>query len=526
MKKRLFLVITSLLFLGQGAWAEATVSFVVSDTEKGTAESPFKIKSEDDLNTLASDVNSGTKYKNVHFKLTEDLDYSVKTFTPIGMGYESEGGKPFQGIFDGDDHIISNIDYQSEKEGVGLFGYIFYPAVIKNLKLDGCSFSGNSYVGAIVGFGSGSAHKNEEFGIYNCTVTNTTTNTTVSANDMYAGGIIGYCGNLIVSNCTSSATVSGSNDASCLGGIAGWLYEGTIDNCFFTGSIETTNQEAETGKIAGARGGYDNYDNFIEGSEGTIKLTLYDDDSQTIKNADRITYYNGVEDVDVTLSGRTLYRDNGWNTLCLPFGVSDGDETDDVSFTGTPLEGADVRTLESSEFDSSTGVLTLNFTSVNKIEAGKPYIVKWEDDETDKLPDLVNPVFQGVTISSTDPEDNTTNWIDFVGTYSPVPLSAGDTESLYLSDASKLYYPSEAVTVKSFRGYFKLKNGLTAGSADRQIRAINLDFDEQGESNSISTILPDASAATGWYTLDGRKLLDEPVQKGMYIRNGQKVMIK
>ncbi len=243
-----------------------------------------------------------------------------------------------------------------------------------------------------------------------------------------------------------------------------------------------------------------------------IRLTDNADNSEVISQNDgRVR--------KVTLSGRTLYRDNGWNTLCLPFSLS--------SLTGTPLEGADVRTLESSSF--ADGTLTLNFTSVNKIEAGKPYIVKWVDDETDQLPDLVNPVFQDVTISSTDPDDNTTNWIDFVGTYSPVTLSAGDTESLYLSDASKLYYPSADVTIGACRAYFKLKNGLTAGeptTGSSGIKAFVLNFDEESESNSISTINADAASSDGWFTLDGRRLLDAPVQKGMYIHDGRKVFIK
>ena len=73
---------------------------------------------------------------------------------------------------------------------------------------------------------------------------------------------------------------------------------------------------------------------------------------------------------DVTLTDRTLYKDGDWNTLCLPFALS--------SFTGTPLEGATVKTLESTAF--SNGTLTMNFSNdLTSIEAGKPYIVKWDE---------------------------------------------------------------------------------------------------------------------------------------------------
>ena len=94
-------------------------------------------------------------------------------------------------------------------------------------------------------------------------------------------------------------------------------------------------------------------------------ITLADaaDNSATIAAADGAI-------LDVTLQGRTLYKDGDWNTLCLPF---------DVEISGSVLDGdgVDVRTLSSSSFED--GMLTLTFTGkgdVTKMEAGKPYIIK------------------------------------------------------------------------------------------------------------------------------------------------------
>ncbi len=79
---------------------------------------------------------------------------------------------------------------------------------------------------------------------------------------------------------------------------------------------------------------------------------------------------------DVMLVRRMLYKDGTWNTLCLPFGV--------VNLSSTPLEGATVKTLGSTDL-SDDGTLTLNFTDATGIEAGKPYILKWDLPK----PDLV-----------------------------------------------------------------------------------------------------------------------------------------
>ena len=85
-------------------------------------------------------------------------------------------------------------------------------------------------------------------------------------------------------------------------------------------------------------------------------------------NTDAISKLNNVS-ILTALDGRTLYRDGEWNTLTVPFNVND--------FTGTPLQGATVKTLSSTDY--SDGTLTLNFEDATSIEAGKPYIVKWAD---------------------------------------------------------------------------------------------------------------------------------------------------
>ena len=85
-------------------------------------------------------------------------------------------------------------------------------------------------------------------------------------------------------------------------------------------------------------------------------------------NTDAISKLNNVS-ILTALDGRTLYRDGEWNTLTVPFNVND--------FTGTPLQGATVKTLSSADY--SDGTLTLNFEDATSIEAGKPYIVKWAD---------------------------------------------------------------------------------------------------------------------------------------------------
>ena len=83
----------------------------------------------------------------------------------------------------------------------------------------------------------------------------------------------------------------------------------------------------------------------------------------------------------VTLSNRTIYSDDDWNTLCLPFNMGDTNAEAGHHFDGTELEGAIVKQLDPTNSSlSNDGTLTLNFTDATNIEAGKPYIVKWNPE--------------------------------------------------------------------------------------------------------------------------------------------------
>ena len=94
-------------------------------------------------------------------------------------------------------------------------------------------------------------------------------------------------------------------------------------------------------------------------------LDEYEYNSQRIKDANGQTR-------NVTFSGRTIYSDGDWNTLCLPFDMSES------QIASSPLAGYTIKSLDGtlSNLDGN-GTLTLRFNTATTIEAGRPYIVKW-----------------------------------------------------------------------------------------------------------------------------------------------------
>jgi len=223
----------------------------------------------------------------------------------------------------------------------------------------------------------------------------------------------------------------------------------------------------------------------------------------------------GCKVASVVLSGRTWPADGSWNTLCLPFDLN--------AFEGTPLEGAMVKELASSDFDGS--VLTLHFTEAFGIKAGRPYIVRFDSGEA-----ITSPVFTDVVINNT-LETATTTFADFVGSYNAMVLEGNDRSKLYLGANDKLYWPKNDVKMGACRAYFELKDIPADLLANGM--AITFDIDGEGQATGILGHDTKCTGDNALYDITGRKMRSEglqanqhPLRKGIYISRGRKIVIK
>ncbi len=561
MRKNVILV--ALLAMSGGAMAQGSWEDLISEPEIiDNINKQITISKEGELAWIAYQVNEGESdfdgFDGYTITLNKDLDFLGHIWKPIGYGDELDG-KSFKGTFNGKDeegniHTIKHLDVKNGC-GVGLFGCI-YNATIKNLILEDCHFTGEYNVGAIVGNNGGSTYgsNNPNVGIYNCHVGSGVTVTAEGENEddgLNAGGIIGCLSSITVSNCTSAATVKG---VTCVGGIAGLLLGeiidgkqcGEIDDCYYLGyDIQASDEDlGEYGTIVGARG-YPDPDTegaIQKGTEGRIHITLFDNDvnnndiiinNNSLNNEQRIFYYLGMEDISITIQGRTLYRDGSWNTLCLPFSPIPG--------TTTPLEEGNpvVQELEESTYDEETNTLNLVFkeltNGIHDMSPRYPYIVKWNAGTP-----LENPTFNHVVMVGSDvsePNDVEQDNVSFCGIYTTIDIFTTEKTNLYLGydsneKTSKLYYPwgneMEYFYINSFRAYFKLI-GLTADQTSSSNGINNFVLNFGGESTGIKEIsnpISHASNSSEWFSLDGRKWDSKPKAKGIYVNNGQKVVIK
>ena len=171
-------------------------------------------------------------------------------------------------------------------------------------------------------------------------------------------------------------------------------------------------------------------------------------------------------------------------------------------------------------YDAWEEKLYLYFKQATEIKAGKPYIVKPQSD-------INGPTFSNVQItrSSASIESGDVG-ILFVGNFDPAPLEKYNTCNLYLGSNDKLYYPgTDGFKVNAFRGYF-LVDPSDEGAFESEVRSVFLNFgDDETTSIELSPSIINKNDDT-WYSLDGIRLSKKPSEKGIYIHNGRKEVLK
>ena len=196
----------------------------------GEPNDPYQITTAEDLMLLGESPEDYDK----HFKLIADIDLSVykgSTFNIIGtLGSRNTPAKPFTGVFDGNEHVISNFTYTAEGDSyIGFFRHINGPnAEIRNLGLIDPNITGKecSYVGSLVGFlGSG-------------TITNCYVKDGIISGDNEIGGLVGINSGTITHCSVKDCTVSGDRE---IGGLVGQSSNGTVTDCCCTGTVGGNN---------------------------------------------------------------------------------------------------------------------------------------------------------------------------------------------------------------------------------------------------------------------------------------------
>ena len=284
---------------------------------------------------------------------------------------------------------------------------------------------------------------------------------------------------------------------------SGWIYKTNVKANPYT----LTGLSANTDYLVNIQANKSGGGNWSETLQLTTTMLTLADDGTT--NNSLITTNNGKR-ANVTLSDRTLYKDGKWNTITLPF---------NVTLAGSLLAGATARALTAASISGTSLNLTFG-NAVTTLEAGTPYIIKWDNGSN-----IINPTFTNVTIDKTlhNFTTSTDGKVQFKGTYNPINYTVEDKSILFMGGSNTLYYPKSGATVGACRAYFELSDANGARPT-----SFNISFgddDVTSISNALRQNGKEEMTNDHWHALDGRAI-SQPTTKGVYIHNGKKVIIK
>ncbi len=227
----LFLALISIFIFQQTA--NAWDGVVVKEPQQ--TEGVYQISEASELMWFKQEVNKG---ENIDGKLIADIDLENHNWVAIGTTANS-----FKGVFDGNNHKISNININYTSAWNGAF-FGKNDGIIKNLVLKGQIKTSQNGAGSVAGWNNGGAISNI---VSDIDITSTRTNAT------NIGGIVGqstggsikqteYKGTLISETETSGAGQVGGIVARCI-------------SCDVQGNIFTGKIEAANGSLASFSGG-------------------------------------------------------------------------------------------------------------------------------------------------------------------------------------------------------------------------------------------------------------------------------
>ena len=241
-------------------------------------------------------------------------------------------------------------------------------------------------------------------------------------------------------------------------------------------------------------------------------------------NSEKLAQYNGLDGVTVTIKnfkemlGSNYLVKNAWHSMALPFATT-------AKAISTAFGYAVVNIPN--EANATPGVISFKLT-VGDVPANHLFLVKLADRKNFGEEDAIE--FKDVKIVYNPNEageikvkDEGDNY--FYAVYEEKELPKDPTLFVAARPGSTGggFWDAKAnnITVYPLNGYIE--------SGDKSAAATRFFVEEaDGSTTAINAITGEtiSNSAEGWYSIDGMKLNAQPTQKGVYINNGKKVVIK
>ena len=238
-------------------------------------------------------------------------------------------------------------------------------------------------------------------------------------------------------------------------------------------------------------------------------LVYYTDAEVTEHNAaiEGAVTINDAAPFNVTFGDFEMYAEK-WYPIVLPFATS-------VKEVSEAFGYAIVNILNENNTDASKIAFKLH---MKDIPANTPFVVKAYEDINMNTVTFVKKQIE----NSAAPEVSDLSGVKFIGSYSH-KVGFTENEAFFSASATKNDYywgPSANMYMAPLAAYFQ----TPVTSAAR-----NIEFEEaDGSTTAIEIVGAEKTVQSneGWYTINGVKLEAAPTQKGIYIKDGKKVVLK
>ncbi len=219
-----------------------------------------------------------------------------------------------------------------------------------------------------------------------------------------------------------------------------------------------------------------------------------------------------------------------WTTMVLPFDISVAELSQVLGYAIVNVINPE-RTKVSGTKSEFYGKLTMKGGngSDEVLKANKPFLVKIAED---MIPAKAYNFGAKKLVKPTDLSVNAGEGCKFVGTYTTKTVTKDDDAAIWfmLGDLANWAYigttSSATWDIVPFEAYIDM-SAVPAAARNLVFYAEELDGSVTAIKGINSSNASDAKQnAEGWYNLNGVKLQGAPSQKGIYINNGKKVVIK
>ena len=242
-----------------------------------------------------------------------------------------------------------------------------------------------------------------------------------------------------------------------------------------------------------------------EAEGSSFEITIVEPADPWVTLDENSTTLPEASDGETAIKVKRTIKANQWNTICFPFAMTRAQKNE--------VFGEDVELATYGEYKIAEDGINVLFDAVRStkgIDANKPYIIKTSKDISEFM------ITSTIVPCNDAPFEGDEEIGFFYGT-----LKAGGkvpANCLFLN-GGKFWYSTGQSNIKAFRGYFEFDDVLASlETAPSKVKMVFRD-----ETTGIKNVIVE-TANDDMYDLQGRRIVNP--NKGVYIKNGKKVVVK